>query len=51
MWNLKNNTNECVRKTVTDSQIKKRNLWLPKGRGKGEEQIRGIGLTDTNYYV
>ena len=22
-----------------------------RGEGKGEEEIRGIGLTDTNYYV
>ena len=30
----KNNTNECICKTETDSQIQKTNLWLPKGRGK-----------------
>ena len=33
MWNLKNNTNECICKTETDSQIQKTNLWLPKVRG------------------
>jgi len=33
---LKNNTNECICKTETDSQIQKTNLWLPKGRnGEG----------------
>ena len=28
------------------TQIQKTNLWLPKGREKGEGQIRGMGLTD-----
>ena len=34
MWNLtfKNDTNELIYKTETDSQISKTNLWLPKGR-------------------
>ena len=36
MWNLKNNTNEPINKTETDSQTQKSNLWLPKGKGKGE---------------
>jgi len=26
-------------------------LVLPKDRGKGEGQIKGIKLADTNYYV
>ena len=34
MWNLKNNTNESMYKTETDSQTEKKNLWLPKGRGR-----------------
>ena len=47
-----NNTNEGVCKTKTESQIQKTNLWLPKGRGWGwEGQIRGMRLTDTNYYI
>ena len=29
-------------------QTHRENLWLPRGRGKGEGQIRGMGLTDTN---
>ena len=33
MWNLKNNTNEFIYKTETDSQTQKTNLWLPKGKG------------------
>ena len=47
MWNLKNNTSECIYKTETNSQTKKTNLWLPKGRGRGEGQIWTTGLTDT----
>ena len=30
---LKNNTNELIYKTETDSQRWKTNLWLPKGKG------------------
>ena len=51
MWNLKNNKNESIYKTETDLQTEKTNLRLPKGRGKGEGQIRNMGLTDTNYYM
>ena len=38
MWNLilKNDTNELIYKTETDSQISKTNLWLPKGKCCGE---------------
>ena len=32
MWNLKNDTNELIYKTETDSQTSKTNLWLPKGK-------------------
>ena len=35
MWKLKeNNTNECIGKTETDSQIQKINVWLPKESGR-----------------
>ena len=51
MWNLKNNTNESMRKTETDSQTQKVNLWLPNGTGKMERQIKNMRLTDTNYYT
>ena len=34
--NLKNNTNELIYKTETDSQILKTNFWLPKGKHGGE---------------
>ena len=33
MWNLKNNTNELIYKTETNSPMQKTNLWLPKGKG------------------
>ena len=49
MWNLKNNTDESVVKTETDSQTEKTNLWLPKGRKEG--QIKSVGLTDINCYT
>ena len=37
MWNLifKNDTNELIYKTETDSQISKTNLWLPKAKHGG----------------
>jgi len=34
MGTLKNNTNESIHKTETDSQTQKTNLWL-KGKGRG----------------
>ena len=34
IWNLKNNTDESVYKTETESQTQKTNSWLPKGRGR-----------------
>ena len=39
MWNLifKNDINELIYKTATDSQISKTNLWLPKGKRGREE--------------
>ena len=36
MWNLKNDTDELIYKTETDSQIWRTNLWLPGGKeGEG----------------
>ena len=32
----KNDRNELIYKTETDSQNQKTNLWLPKGKGAGE---------------
>ena len=34
MWNIKNDTNELIYKT--DSQTQKTNLQLPKGKGREE---------------
>ena len=34
MWNLEYDTNELIYKT--DSQTQETNLWLPKGKGRGE---------------
>ena len=47
MWHLKNNTNELLYKTETNSKTQKTNLQLPKG--KGGWKTRNMGLTDTNY--
>ena len=47
IWNLKNNTNESVYKIETDSQTQKTNQWLQRG----ERQLRGMRVTDTNYYT
>ena len=33
MWNLKNDANELIYKTETDSQTQQTNLWLPKEKG------------------
>ena len=35
MWNLKNDTNELIYKTETDSDFKYK-LWLPMGKGGGK---------------
>ena len=34
MWNLKNNTNESIYKTETDSQTWLTNIWSPKEKGR-----------------
>ena len=36
-WNEKNDTNELIYKTETDSQTLRTNSWLPGGKGRGEE--------------
>ena len=40
MWNLKNNTNESIYKTETDSQTQKTDF--PKGKGGQINQVCGI---------
>ena len=40
MWNLKKKgTNKLIYKTERDSQTQKTNLWLPKGKGRGEDKL------------
>ena len=43
----RNDTNDLILKTETDSQTLKTNLRLPKGKGEGQGQIRSLGLTYT----
>ena len=50
MWNLKNDTNECLCKTETEPH-RKQTCGYQRGEGKGEGQIRGMRVTDTNYYA
>ena len=45
MWNLRNNTNESICKTETDSQTQKTNLWLPKGK-RGRQGMDKLGVWD-----
>ena len=48
MWNLKKkNTNECIHKMETDSQIRKTKFWLQTGKGRYKGQTSGMGLRDT----
>ena len=42
---------EPYNKTEIDSQIQRRNQWLPAGSGGREGQRRGKGLRGMNYYV
>ena len=41
------NTNNTKILIITTQLLK----IIQKGRGKGEGQIKGMGLTDTNYYI
>ena len=36
---LKNDTNELIYKTETDSQTEKIILWFPKGKGGGRDKL------------
>ena len=45
MGNLRNDVNELIYKTETDSQTQRTNLHLPKGKGGGEvNQEVGINI-------
>ena len=39
MWNLKNNKNKFIYKTVADLQTQKGNSWLAKGKERGGDKI------------
>ena len=51
MWNLKYNTNEEVYKTETDSEIQRRDFWLPRESRVGvvDGRTGSLGLAGTNY--
>ena len=51
MWNLKrNDTNELIYKTETDSQTEQ-SCGCHGGGGGGEGWIGSLGLADANYYI
>ena len=43
MWNLKYDTNQYIYETETDSQTKRTDLWLPRGREWARD---GLGVWD-----
>ena len=47
MWNLRNNTNESIYKTETDSDIEKK-LMVTKGESQGRKKL-SMGLTKLLY--
>ena len=51
VWNLKYNTNEEVYKTETDSEIQRRDFWLPRESRVGvvDGRTGSLGLAGTNY--
>ena len=54
MWDLKNDTNELIYKTETDSQTSRMNLWLPEGKGWGGGGIHwefGINIHTPLYII
>ena len=51
IWNLKNDTNEHICETQTDSQTEGTNVWLPRGKRMEAGWIGNLGLADANYYV
>ena len=51
MESKKNDTNELIYKTETDSQTLKTNLWLPNGTGGAEGWIGSLGLAYAHYHI
>ena len=50
MWNLKNNTSECAKQKQTD-RYRRQTCVYQSEEERGEGQVKGIELTDTNYSV
>ena len=51
MWNLKINAHKYMCKTETDSTDIENKLAVTKAGREVGEKIRGMGLTDINYYI
>ena len=51
MWNLNNNTTECIYKEKQTHRYRKQTCGCQRREVSGEGQIRGMGLTDTIIYV
>ena len=51
MYNLKNDTNELIYKTETDSQTQKTNLLLPKGIVGGRGGRDKLGVWDERIHT
>jgi len=51
MWALKYDTKEPIYKTETDAETLRIDLWLPRGRGLGEEWTQNLELVGSNYYI
>ena len=50
MWNLKNDTNELLNETETDSQ-REHTCGCHRGKVVGQGEIGDLGLADANYYI
>ena len=46
-WNPKYNTNQHIYETKTVSQVRRTDLWLPRGK----RRIRNLGLAEANCYT
>ena len=50
IWNIKNNTNEYIQKTDSQTSINKLKIFKGERWGRGG-QIRSLGLIYRNYYI
>ena len=51
VWNLKNDMNEPIFETETDSRTRRTDLWLSRQRGLGEGWSGRLGLADVSHNV